>query len=380
MNIMMISADRSVVAGEKGPFYYMLEEFHHHFDRIDVIGLKPSKVVRKEIFGNVYLNHPQRGNLHQPFFILKTGLGLLKARPYAFAISHDYNVFYNGLGAYLLHRKTGLPYFSELHHVPGHPRASGFREVVDRFCTRFYARWVQNHALAIRVVNARELPALLSRWGVRPEKIRVLYSLYMDFDANRLKETPKEYDLVFCGRLVPNKGIFIILKALEALKRKRPDIRLLIVGRGPLRKKIDDFVCRAGLSQNVHHVEWVSLSEDLADLYRRSRILVCASYNEGGPRVTFEAMACGTPAISTPVGLMPELIREGENGMLFQWSPGELAEKVEALLSDTALYSRVCRGLAETVAPFERRKVIADLAEGFKKCLGEARDNSHSGR
>lgn len=367
----MISADVSIVAGDRGPFYYMLEEFHRHFDRIDVIGLRPSQTKVTQVFGNVHLNHPRTGKWFQPIFIARTGMRLMKEREYAFAVSHDYNFFYNGLGAFMLHRKSGLPYFSEIHHVPGHPRAATFRERVDRFCTRLYARWVQKHALAIRVVNSKELPDLLSGWGVKPEKIRVLYSLYLDLETYRPAEASKEYDLMYCGRLVPNKGLFILLEALKILKKKRPDIRLLMVGRGPLQEKVFRFVRGHGLSDNVRHLEWVANTEELAELYRKSRILVCASFNEGGPRVTMEAMACGTPAISTPVGIMRELIRDGENGMLFEWDASSLAARAESLLNDRELYARICSVLPETVAPFERKTVLADLAEGFKSILRE---------
>ncbi|MBU0756163.1 MAG: glycosyltransferase, partial [Planctomycetes bacterium] len=271
MNILMISADVSVVAGDRGPFYYMLEEFHQHFERIDVIGLKPKRIVSTRVFENVHLNHPTRGKLFQPAFIVRTGERLLKEREYAFAISHDYNLFYNGLGTYLLHRRTGLPYFSEIHHVPGHPRAAGAREVFDRICTRFYTRWVQNKALAIRVVNAGQLPGLLKSWGVREEKIAVLYSLYIDFNTFRPKpgEARKDYDLVYCGRMVPNKGLFIILEALSIIKEKHPRTRLLLIGRGPLDEKVDRFIAGKGLSSQVDRIPWVAGSEDLADHYRR---------------------------------------------------------------------------------------------------------------
>jgi glycosyltransferase involved in cell wall biosynthesis len=300
---------------------------------------------------------------------VKTGMRLLRERPYAFAVSHDYNVFYNGFGAFRLHRKTGLPYISEIHHVPGYPRAATFRERVDRFCTKRYTRWVQKHALAIRVVNGRELPGLLTRWGVDPSKIKVLHSLYLDLDTYCPLEKEKEYDLIFCGRLVPNKGIFILLEAMKILKQTRPDIRLMIVGRGPLRGRLEDFMRKARLEENVRFVEWVSESRELADLYRRSRFVVCTSYNEGGPRFTMEAMACGTPAVSTPVGIMSEVIRDGENGMLFEWNPEELAAKAGRMLSDGELYKRFQAGLPGIVAPFERGKVLSALADGFKSLV-----------
>lgn len=365
----MISADVSVVAGDKGPFYYMLEEFHRHFNRIDVIGLKPRRRVHESVFGNVFLNHPETGKLRQPFYIRDTVRRLTKEREYGFAVSHDYNIFYNGLGAYLARKHTGIPYISEIHHVPGYPRAATLRERADKWCTRLYASWVQKHALAIRVVNAKELPDLLVSWGVKREKIKVLHSLYIDFDTFCPKPADKEYDLIFCGRLASNKGVFLLLEALKIIKEKIPHIRLLMVGRGPLKQRIRDFVAQQGLEENVEFKDWVPEFSDLAELYRRSRVLICPSYNEGGPRVTVEAMACGTPVISTPVGIMQELIEENKNGLFFNWDAGELAQKTLTLLNDQNLYERISANLAPTIEPFERKKIISALAQGFKNLV-----------
>ena len=76
----MVSADRSVVAGEQGPFYYMLEEFSRHWERVDVIGTRPDRVLHSTIFGNVHLHHPTSGKLRQAGFITRTGLSLAAQR------------------------------------------------------------------------------------------------------------------------------------------------------------------------------------------------------------------------------------------------------------------------------------------------------------
>lgn len=375
MNILMISADRSVAAGEKGPFHNMLQRFSTHFDRIDVIGLRPARVKERRVFGNVYLHPPEGGKVRQPGHILRTGRRLLAERPYAFAVSHDYNPFYNGLGAWLLHRKTGLPYISEIHHVPGYPRAATLRERIDRLCTRLYVRWVQHRALAIRVVNGKEMPGLLRKWGVQPGKITVLHSLYIDFETFRPpgpgEAEEKRYDLLFCGRLAPNKGIFIVLEALDRLRRLRPEVRLLLIGRGPLEARIEHGLRRLGLEANVERIPWVAEPAKLAALYRAARLVVCASFSEGGPRFTVEAMACGTPVVSTPVGIMSELVEDGENGLLFSWDPAELADKVDRLLRDEERYRVMRARLPGTVAPFERDRVITALADGFKGLVGK---------
>ena len=121
-NILMVSADRSVVAGELGPFHYMLESFSRHWGRVDVIGTRPERRVATELFGNVHLHHPDGGKLRQAAFIARTGRALAAERRYAVITSHDYNPFYNGVGAFfgvpsktylgiwLAHTGFGLPF------------------------------------------------------------------------------------------------------------------------------------------------------------------------------------------------------------------------------------------------------------------------------
>ena len=63
----------------------------------------------------------------------------------------------------------------------------------------------------------------------------VLYSLYLDLETYRPAEVSKEYDLMYCGRLVPNKGLFILLAALKILKKKRVSAGILIRRRSAAR-------------------------------------------------------------------------------------------------------------------------------------------------
>jgi len=367
-NILMVSADRWVVAGEKGPFHYMLESFSRHWDRVDVIGTRPDKIEQRQVFGNVHLHHPTTGKLRQARFIAETGRKLCAERPYTVMTSHDYNPFYNGVGAWRIARATGLPWVSEIHHVPGFPTPATFRERIDRWATRRYLRWARNKASGFRVVNSVELPALLTRWGVPTEAIHVLPSLYLDREVFVPRaETPLSTDLLMVGRLVPNKGIPSVLKALARLSKRGMDgLTMRILGRGPERGRLDAAIARLGLGRRVEIIDWVEGAENLAEVYRSARVLVVASTSEGGPRVAVEAMSCGTPVLGTRVGILPELLTEERGGRLYDGSVKDLALKLQRLLTDASQEQALRAALPGDLSRFDREAVIAGLADGLK--------------
>jgi glycosyltransferase involved in cell wall biosynthesis len=375
-NVLMVSADRSVVAGERGPFYYMLESFSEHWGRVDVIGTRPARVECTEIFGNVHLHHPRTGKLRQAGFIAETGRRLAEERPYAVITSHDYNPFYNGVGAWRISRTTGIPYVAEIHHVPGFPRAANLRERLDRWATRRYVHWANSRAAGFRVVNDVELPALLGGWGIPAERIHVLSSLYLDAGIFRPEPLAEpECDILFVGRLVPNKGVSSILEALAQVAREGgPRWKLRLLGRGPEGPRLDSLAARLGVADQLDRVDWVPDAEALAEVYRRARVLVCASLSEGGPRVVPEAMACGTPVITTQVGLVPDLVADGRDGLIYDGSTQGLAQALVQVLAEGGDEQRFREQLPPAPTErFERRAVIAHLADGLKRIAADAR-------
>jgi glycosyltransferase involved in cell wall biosynthesis len=373
-NILMVSADRSVVAGEKGPFYYMLESFSRHWERVDVIGTRPEKRAQAELFGNVHLHHPEGGKLAQAAFIARVGRQLAGERRYTLITSHDYNPFYNGWGAWRVARACGVPWVSEIHHVPGHPVAATLRERVDRVATRRWVAWAASRAAGFRVVNAGELPALLAGWGVPASQIHVLPSLYLDLEVFR-PDGPRgaACDLLMVGRLVPNKGIAQVLEALSRLSRRGYEsLRLRIVGRGPEQRRLAALAERLGVATQVEWAGWLPDAEALAAAYRGARALVCASTSEGGPRVAAEAMACGTPVVGTRVGLLPELVEHNRNGVLYDGRTGSLALALQRLMTDAPFEAALRARLPGDLARFQREPVIAKLASGLKAVAAAA--------
>ena len=87
------------------------------------------------------------------------------------------------------------------------------------------------------------------------------------------------------------------------------------------------------------------------------RLLVVPSYTETGPYIAFEAMACGTPVLGTPVGLMADVLRDGENGFIMENnSPECIAKNIIRALNDPNLeqIARNARNLVETEFTFEK--------------------------
>lgn len=365
MRLLMVSGDRQTTVGEIGPFHFMQAEFSKHFERIDVLCPRPDKPVTvTAIHGNVHFHPADCGRRGMVGFIREKGIELVENLGHAAIVSHDYGWFYNGFGSAAIAKQTGKPYLSEIHHVPGHPRAADRREVFDRFVAKRYIRWARKRAAAFRVVNREEMPPLLRKWGVPEEQILVLGSLYIDLELFAPKPMEKRWDLAFVGRLVNNKGLDRIVDALALLSKDGAKPRLLILGRGPEKAATQARVARHGLEAQVDFVEWVETPADLADVYRQSRAVVCASTCEGGPRVTVEAMACGTPAVSTRVGIMGELLVDGVNGALAGWDAASLAEACRRVLDgDAAALGAAAR---EATLAFEWRAAIARYADGVK--------------
>lgn len=377
MNLLMLSGDTSVARGREGAFDAMLRRFSRYWERIDILTPHAPGGKERGLYGNIFVHPSPYKRFRQPWYIRDRGAALMAERPYALITSHDFGFFYNGIGAAWLSRKTGVPYVSEIHHVEGYPRAITSRERIYRALAGPYIRFARSRAAAFRTVNAVEVPTLLRSLGVPDEKILVLPSLYIDFEVFRpLRDEQHYYDVVAVGRLVANKGLPTLIDAIARVKNNLPKVRLGILGRGPLERDLREQIAALGLADNVDLHTDTLLQEDVVRFYNSGKMLVCASTAEGGPRVTVEAMACAVPVISTPVGVMPELIDDGQNGLLFNWDADALAGNILLLLSDEDLRQRIGNAGREAVQPFQADAVIERYARGYQALVARAKGNA----
>jgi glycosyltransferase involved in cell wall biosynthesis len=275
---------------------------------------------------------------------------------------HDYPPFYNGIGARLLLRRHHLKSVLEIHHIVGWPMPASFIERIGYWLTRLVISGHTNHFDVVRTVSS-SVKNQLVRLGVSSANISIVPSFYLD--ASVLKpafEAEKKYDVVFCGRLTKNKGLSILIEALEDL----PGKKLLVIGDGPERKRCEDQVRRSDMSDRVRFAGWLPDQLSVIRELRTARVFVLPSLSEGGPRIALEAMALGLPVIATRVGVLPDVIEDGTNGVFTTGEPEDLRTNIAALLLDGAKRTAIGQAGTKILLRFERTKLIREYAEFLK--------------
>lgn len=367
-NLLMLSGDSSITRGIDGAFHQMLGRFSQYWNRIDILTPSAPDASEQIIHDNVFVHPAKKHRLLQPFFIKEKGEALLKERDYYLVTSHDFGFFYNGIGASWLLKGKDIPLVSEIHHIEGYPIASSTREKLWRWSARQYIPFIAKQGAYFRVVN-QNIAHQLVKFGASEKKIRTLYSVYLDLDLYCPLAIEKEYDVLFIARLATNKGILLLLDAIRLAKQKYPDISLAIRGDGNLKGDIEQYIETHSLQKNVLFLPRVEDSSQMPELYNKAKMLVCASTVEGNPRVTIEAMACGTPVVSTRVGIMPEVIQNGENGLLVDWDSGEIASAIQQLLDDSHFYQGIVQTGQQSVQRFEAEAIIRDYASVYHEII-----------
>lgn len=371
MKLLMISGDRSVLQGRKGAFWHTLEELSKHWERIDVItprarccGLRKfAQSATRNPFFNVFFHPSPRGLWYQSWWILIKGDELIRQYHHDVMTVHEYPPFYNGLGARWLHKATNIPYMTEIHHIVGYPEAASLSERIGYWMSRIWLpRWGTSLAKAVRTVSG-EASEVLHRWKVPPTKIVSQSSLYLDRSALISDPTiVKRHDAVFCGRLVPNKRLPDVIRAIAQL----PNATLLIIGDGPERRKCEKLAETLGMGNRIAFAGWLPSQADVYRAIQSARIFVMNSSSEGGPRVLFEAMALGMPVISTHVGLAPQFVDDAHGGLLTNGDQNDLRNKISMLLKDEQKRLRLGAAARRVLDIFNRETLVKIYADSLK--------------
>lgn len=152
------------------------------------------------------------------------------------------------------------------------------------------------------------------------------------FNANMGDISTGEF-ILFVGRLVHQKGINILLKALWYVVQKFPDIQLKIVGVGELEDRLKE-MCKAYLLQNNVSFEGLKTGYELADYYKNAKFLVVPSIYEPFGMVVLEAFACGKAVIASNLMGLKEII-DNDDGVLFEpYDHLDLAQRIMHMLYD----------------------------------------------
>lgn len=241
-------------------------------------------------------------------------------------------------------------------------------------------RWQRRRTRCLRRATAVIVPSdflrtVVERWdvgrpihvipnGVNPDFTRAAGAA--DLDALRAAHRLPPRFLLYAGRLTNWKGCDTLVRILPKLPE---DVALVIVGDGPERAALGALVERLRLVERVRFLPPVDRAT-MAGMLHLAACLALNSGYEGHPHVVLEAMAVGTPVAAAAECGTPELVRDGENGLLFQKdnSP-QLIEAIGRILDDEPARKRLIEGGKATAqrypwsATFDRTEALLnDLA------------------
>ena len=256
--------------------------------------------------------------------------------------------------------------------------------LLHRWLSQFY--WLSRHIAAniakhliVTSPIYRESSTFLQRYR---DKISVIplpvnpYFLESTLTASQAKEsfgfatdTPL---LLFVGRLVPYKGLRVLLRAFRIVRSHIPSAQLLIVGGGPQEPLLKSTVAQYGLSQVVHFLGVLS-RQRLRDAYSASDVFVLPSRSrsEAFGIVLLEAMAQGKPVVATHVGGIPYVVNDRETGLLVPpFDPEPLANALIQLLQDPQYRRQLGQaGRKRVQTHFIREPITQQLEELYYRLL-----------
>jgi N-acetyl-alpha-D-glucosaminyl L-malate synthase BshA len=231
--------------------------------------------------------------------------------------------------------------------------------------------------------NADAVIALTEDMKRKMQKIydRNVFVIPNGIDLERFNNLPKETlrkrwkikdedeIITFVGTLRPIKGVEYLIRAMKIVRQKSTGARLMLVGDGEEREKLEKLVKELILEEYVRFIGKVQ-NEKVPEYMVASDIFILPSLSEGFPVTVLEAMASGLPIIVTRVRGLQEIIKDGENGFLVEpKNPEQIAEKVLMLLEDDELRERISRNNKKRVKDYSWESVVARLEGVYQRYL-----------
>ncbi len=179
--------------------------------------------------------------------------------------------------------------------------------------------------------------------------------------------------LIAIGRLQPQKGFDLLMKAFAKIQAKYPDWQIVILGEGPMRSELEQLRSQLQLTDRVH---LPGLVTNVQDYLSQADIFVLPSRFEGFPMALCEAMAAGLPAIAADCLSGPrEIIDHGINGLLVPTEDIEaLAQGLDDLMSNPIQRQQIAKNAPQILDRFGIDRVMGIWAEAIDRVIAQKRD------
>lgn len=273
-------------------------------------------------------------------------------------VTHEYKSnFYGHLAA----KKVGIPQIAHFHGWTREDLKVRLYNFIDRRILRKVSR-------VIAVSNSTS--RLLQRHGVPESRIEVVYNA-LESERETVPERAKNPVPVMgvIGRLSFEKGVHVFLKALSSIRKKAPPFKAEIYGRGPDEEKLKRMAVRLRLSEIV---EFKGHVDDMAAAYEGLDFIVIPSISEGHPLVILEAWERGLGIVASRAGGIPEIIRDGQSGILTDTGNRKsLAKGIRKAIENPDLMNEYGRaGFVQVKEIYNFEKQAAVLSRIYREVAG----------
>ena len=268
--------------------------------------------------------------------------------------------------------RAGLPTVFTIHGVV-HREAQVYKSSLSDRARFLLENWYESHALRhVRDIVAIS-PYVLAEYGNRSSARfhRIDNPLSPEFFA--IPNLEEEGRLLYAGTIDERKNVIDLLRALDIVRQRMPDVRLRIAGRTTNPAYYHEAQQYVGSHDLGSSVQFLGLldSAALRDEYALCSAVVLASRQETAPMAVIEAMAAGKPVVATRVGGVPDLVDDGGSGFLVQLDDvASFAQSVADLLADKDLRHRMGQRARKLAERFRAQTVASRYRDVYYQVAG----------
>ncbi|KAF5083740.1 D-inositol-3-phosphate glycosyltransferase [anaerobic digester metagenome] len=290
-------------------------------------------------------------------------------------IIHSHWIIPQGLIGAIIQLITGIPHISsihgtDIHLVHSHRLAHPLIRVISKYSNIITTNSSHTYRLLQDLIPYNRINSQVIPMGINPEE----FSSKPHFDIKHQK------NILFVGRLITLKGTDILIEALKNIHVEDNSIQLFIVGEGPEQKSLEILASDLDITSNVRFLGNLPRNE-LGMCYKNASVFVLPSItykdqSEGLGVVLLEAMASGAPVIGTDTGGIPDIIKDGINGLLVPpGDPYALADAIIRIFENPDLADRFREAGLKTVRErFSWDKISDQFIEVYQGVLHESNE------
>lgn len=317
------------------------------------------------------------------FDFLPIGRSFMEITRFKLDVVHAHTPFGLGFLAKFISERQLVPLIYTHHtHYPEYAKIYLKEKVLLPYLVQVYTTWFSNISHAV-IAPSLKMKKLLRKYGVK-NKVPI-YIMPTGVDLNIFKKSEEKRQamrkklkissetkvLLSVSRIGKEKNIEFLLKAFKETLKKKDDVLFLIVGDGPFLEQLKKMAQRLKIDKSIIFTGRIP-SQEVAAFYQVADVFLFASLTDTQGIVLLEALSSGLPVVVLKDDAFANIVLDNENGFsVSKESPKVFAQKVIALLEDSALYREFSAKAMETANKFSDKKLAENLVEIYKTQIKE---------